>query len=255
MASRGAADVLTPGFNGTLHNAESNRAGLDASIDAQKKKIEALDANAKGMYGIILAMTTPSMMHKIILEQKTDADWPTGKFNNVWNKILEDEQPDDETAEYEMEEELRKIRLPKKKDPKVILEDIAGLEIQYAITMTAKQKAALVIRVGRDHYPVVVTITNSQVRATYARCPTAKELNDAMQKQWRVTWGMRTQDTKKGCDDGGHETALTDVDKTSNANHGGKSMTCYHCGSDKYYAKDCPNKNRNKGKGQKGNKG
>lgn len=91
--------------------------------------------------------------------------------------------PDDETAEYEIEEDLRKIKLPKKKDSKVILEDIAANEIQYAITMTDKHKAALVLRVGRDHYPVVMTITNSQVRAAQGRGATAKELTDAMHKQ------------------------------------------------------------------------
>ena len=115
LASRGAADVTTAGFNATLPGAEADRASLDPTNGGEKKQIEALDANAKGMYGLTLAITTPSMMCKIILEQKADADWPNGKFNNVWNKILEDEQPDDETAEYKMEEDLRKIRLPKKK--------------------------------------------------------------------------------------------------------------------------------------------
>ena len=238
LASKGASAVITAGFNATLPPSEAARAGLDSTIADQKKQIDALDENAKGMYGIILAMTTPSMMHKIILEQKADADWPTGKFNNVWNKMLEDEQPDDETAEYEMEEDLRKIRLPKKKDPKVILEDIAAIEIQYAINLMDKQRAALVLRVGRDNYPVAMTITNSQVCALSGRGITAKELNDAMHKQWRVTWGTKTPDTKKCYDDGGHETAPTDVDKTGDANHGAKSMKCYHCGSDKHYTKD-----------------
>ena len=99
LASKGALDVTIAGFNAKLPNAEADRAGLNPVVADDKKQIEALDANAKGMYGIILAMTTPSMMHKIILEQKSDADWPTGKFNNVWNKMLEDEQPDDEKAE------------------------------------------------------------------------------------------------------------------------------------------------------------
>ena len=75
--------MLAAGFNATLPNAEVDRSGLDPTVDAQKKQIDALDDNAKAMYGLMLAMITPSMMHNIILEQKVDADWPTGKFNNV----------------------------------------------------------------------------------------------------------------------------------------------------------------------------
>ena len=56
-----------------------------------------------------MALETPKMMNKIMLEQRRDVEWPTGIFTNMWNAILKDELPDNATTEMEMEDDLRKL--------------------------------------------------------------------------------------------------------------------------------------------------
>ena len=83
---------------------------LDEANSSQKKQIRARDLNAKGVHSLIQALETPELMNKIMLEQIRDVKWPGGKFSNMWDAIVEDEQPDDVVAEMSMEDDLRKLR-------------------------------------------------------------------------------------------------------------------------------------------------
>ena len=80
--------------------------------------MRACDLNAKGVHSLIHALETPEQMNKIMLEQIRDLNWSGGKFSNMWAAILEDEQPDDVTYAMTIEDDLRKLRLLKTKDPK-----------------------------------------------------------------------------------------------------------------------------------------
>ena len=57
------------------------------------------------------------MMNKVMLEQQLDVEWPSGIFTNMRELVLADELPDDAATETEMEDDLRKCKLPKDKDP------------------------------------------------------------------------------------------------------------------------------------------
>ena len=69
-------------------------------------------------------------------------------LTNKWESILVDELPDDAVAEMEMEDDLRKLKLPKGKDPKELLADMAAIEVQYKYRMTDIRKVAVVLRAG-----------------------------------------------------------------------------------------------------------
>ena len=107
-----------------LVNASSSDAGV--KVDG-KTKLIALDMNAKAIHGLILALQTEDMLNKVTLKKNADLDWPTGKFPNIWKDICEEENPRDEMAEMIMEEELREIRVGKKRNPKEILRDMGAI--------------------------------------------------------------------------------------------------------------------------------
>ena len=74
-----------------------------------------------------MAFETAETMNKIIEKQANDTDWPGGKFTRLWERIQSDEKPDDDMAEFELDEELRKITLSRKKDPKDSLAKILAV--------------------------------------------------------------------------------------------------------------------------------
>ena len=74
--------------------------------------------NAEGTGVLIVALETPEMMNKLMLEQKCDSDWPNGILTNIWEQILADELPNDGVVEMEMDDDLRnlnpqQIRIPR----------------------------------------------------------------------------------------------------------------------------------------------
>ena len=66
----------------------------------------------------------------------------------MWNAINEDEQPHDVVAEMSMEDDLRKLRLPRTKDPKTLRDTIAAIKVQYAPPLTEVRKKAVVLQAG-----------------------------------------------------------------------------------------------------------
>ena len=87
--------------------------------------------------------------NKVIEEQAHNKDWPGGKFTRIWERIQEDEKPDDDTAKFELDEELRRITLSRKKDPKDLLVEISTIEIKFGITCTDKKKMAVILCAGK----------------------------------------------------------------------------------------------------------
>jgi hypothetical protein len=145
---------LLDGFKATLPDAEDTV--LDESKDIEKKQKRARDLNAKGVHSLIQALETPEQMNKIMLEQISDTKWPGGKFSNMWDAILEDEQPDDVTSAMTMEEYLRKLRLPKTKDPKSLRDAIAAIEVQCSTPLTEVRRKAVVLRAGAADYASIM---------------------------------------------------------------------------------------------------
>ena len=68
-----------------------------------------------------------------------------GIFTNMWEEVLADELPDDNFAEMEMNDDLRKLKISKNKDPKELPLEMAAIEAEYKCTMTGSKKAAVVL--------------------------------------------------------------------------------------------------------------
>ena len=102
------AEILLGVFKATLPDAEDTV--LDEANANEKKQSRARELNAKGVHSLIQALETPELMNKIMLEQIRDTKWPGGKFSDMWNAIIEDEQHDEIVAEMSMEDRLPKTK-------------------------------------------------------------------------------------------------------------------------------------------------
>ena len=137
-AEKNLSAIMLPGFKASLPATEG--AALDETQPAEKKQIIALGMNTKGVHALIMVLETPEMMNKIMLEQQSDTKWPNWKFSKMMAAILADELPDNAVAEMKMEDDLRKLKLPKDKDPKELHTDMAAVEVQYKCKMTEIRK-------------------------------------------------------------------------------------------------------------------
>ena len=69
----------------------------------------------------------------------------------------------------EMEDDLRKLKLPKDKDPKELLADMAAFEVQYKCRITDIRKVAVVLRAGTRHYAVTMTMSSTLTTYSHSR--------------------------------------------------------------------------------------
>ena len=138
MHDVGIGTALSPGFDVTLPATEATI--LDLTKASDKEQSVAKTTNAKAVNGCVLVFETAEMMNKIIKEQAHGTDWPGGKFTRLCKRIQLDEKPDDDMAKFELDGELRRITLSRKKDPKDLLAEILAVEIKFGITCTDKKK-------------------------------------------------------------------------------------------------------------------
>ena len=68
---------------------------------------------------------------------------------------------EDDVAGMEMEDDLRKLKLPKDKDPKELHTDTAAIEIQYKCKMTKIRKVAIILPSGTKDYTVIIPMTST----------------------------------------------------------------------------------------------
>ena len=80
------------------------------------------------------------MLNMISLEKHQDTDWPSGKFTNIYKLTKERFAPDDDVAEMDMEDDLRKIKCARTRDPKKILDNIVAIKVQYGCVFVRKQE-------------------------------------------------------------------------------------------------------------------
>ena len=92
-------------------------------------------------------------------------------------------KPDDDMAEFDLDEELRKIRLSRQKNPKDLLAKILAVEIKFGITCTDKKKMAVVLCAGKRDYAQVMTVQKTITKHVEKRDPTPREMVVAMYKQ------------------------------------------------------------------------
>ena len=140
--SQSLTPILSPIFKDSLPDAETAILELTLADDRGGKK--ALDINTKGTNLPIMALDTPGMINTVMLEQQRDSGWRNKIFRNIWEQVLADELPDDDIVEIGMDDELRKLKLPRDKDPRELLGDIAAIEVQYKYNMTETKKVVVV---------------------------------------------------------------------------------------------------------------
>ena len=145
-------------------------------------------------------------------------------------------------AEFELDEELRRITLSRKKDPKDLLAEILAVEIEFGIKIGAVKKAAIILRPRKRVYAQVMTIKRTITKNTHKIEATPKETVEAMHKQWQIQRNKESAN-KKAVDDR-HETALADV------NESGENW--YECGSPHHKRNRCPHQKKG---GRNGNNG
>ena len=72
-----------------------------------------------------------------------------------------------------MENDLRKLKLLKDKDPKEVQEKMAAIEVQYSTPMTDERKLSAVLRVGAKDYAVIMAMTPTMTVTGKLRRPAA----------------------------------------------------------------------------------
>ena len=110
-----------------------------------------------------------------------------------------------------MDDDLRKLKLLRDKDPNELLADMAAIEVQFKCNMTEREKALVVLQAGRNDYSVIVTITRSMVKASLSRPATVAKLAAEMHKQYRIVVQKTDKKIKKGADDN-NKVALVKVE-------------------------------------------
>ena len=124
---------------------------LDLTNAGEKTQDNCRNQNVMSMASFMMSKDSSEMLNTISLEKKRDVDRPNEKFPVVYNKIKTRFAPDDDVAEMDMEDDIRKIKCAKQRDPKKILNGIAAVEVQYGCNLSDSKKAACVVRAGRTN--------------------------------------------------------------------------------------------------------
>ena len=112
-AQKKLSQILLDLFKGSLPDAEDTV--LNETDPSDQLRQKALDMNVKGVDALIMAHATPEMVNKIMLEQQSVMKWQNIIFSNMWAAILADELLEDAVTEMEVEDDLRKLKLPNDK--------------------------------------------------------------------------------------------------------------------------------------------
>ena len=114
----------------------------------------------------------------------------------------------------DMEDDLRKLKCPKDKDPKELLADMTAIEVKYKYKMTGIKKAAAILQADAKDYSAIMAMTSSMEISAHSRKATAAEYITEMHRQYRNTNGSRKKHQKiTNGDDYGHKTSLAEVGK------------------------------------------
>ena len=72
-------------------------------------------------------------------------------------------------AKFEWDEDLRRITLSRKKDPKDLLAEKSAVEIKSGIKIRAVKKAVTILRAGKRDCAEVMTITSTIKKTPHKR--------------------------------------------------------------------------------------
>ena len=96
----------------------------------------------------------------------------------------------------EMFDDLRKLKLPRDKNSKELLADMAAIWVQHKYNVTERKKAVVVLQAGREDYSVIVTMISSITKVSLKRSATTVELVVEMHKHYQIA-GHKTSKQSK----------------------------------------------------------
>ena len=191
-AYKGLSATLLPTFTSLLPPREDSI--LDVTDSAQKLLFDVRADNAKMMTMMIAGQESDAMINAI--GQCQTPDFPLGEAHSFYTLLLERFAPSDAIAEMNMEDELAKLKINGKDDPRGIDDEIAKIKMRYGVPLSDDRKAAIIMRVGRKNYASTLTTGTQTIVLTQGRKPYSKELLDLMHTQWRISDGRKNeQDT------------------------------------------------------------
>ena len=79
-------------------------------------------------------------------------------------------------ANLELDKHLRRVRLPRKKDPKDLLAKMSALLTKFGIAIAASKKVAVILRAGQRYYAKVMIIMCTIIEEAHKRSATLEEL-------------------------------------------------------------------------------
>ena len=77
----GFSEALVASYNDVLPGTQHEV--LDATNSDEKKKMDALKVNAKGMYYLTLSLKSATVQNMVMQEMRCDTEWPVGLAYNV----------------------------------------------------------------------------------------------------------------------------------------------------------------------------
>ena len=104
-----------------------------------------------------------------------------------------------------MEEDLAKLKINIKDDPKMIDDKIVAIKMRYGVPLLDKRKAAITMRAGKKVYASMLTTGMHIILLVKSQAPTAKELLSVIHRHWRIS-GSGNEDERE--DDDSNEKSL-----------------------------------------------
>ena len=80
--------------------------------------------------------------------------------------LLERFAPSDAIAEMNMEDELAKLKINSRDNPRGIDDEISKIKMRYGVPLSDDRKAAIIMRVGRKNYASTITTGTPTIQLT-----------------------------------------------------------------------------------------
>ena len=161
---------------------------LDINKAEDQPLIRIWQDNAMAVSVLTATQRDPDLIMVCTRVIKENPDHPAGLACKIWLGIQEWMMPDHEYSHLDMQEDMTKTKLKKDQDPRQLSIAIERLISKYKSSPTSKDIIAVVKRCGRDAgYGQSLDNYTDTIKECRNRAPTARELIQKMQKQYRMT--------------------------------------------------------------------
>ncbi len=144
-------------------------------------------------------METSYVITMITFGRYWDLDWPIGKYPMLWEEVKNLLRLDDNVAMMNMDQDLCKFKLMNKKDPKILLDNIVMIKVQYGCELITRKKTVVFTRSGKG---LIITIKGITSWVANNRGATAEEFVAEIHKQCQILGGINKDGDGDGDGDG-----------------------------------------------------